>query len=290
MAEPLPIAHLNGRFLPLVEARVSPLDRGFLFGDGVYEVLPAYAGRLFHLPAHLRRLQYSLDAIRLGNPHTDSEWMALLERLVRENGGGDQAVYLQVTRGADAGRDHAFPKGVPATVFAMCSPLTALPEDLKTRGARVLTLADIRWQRCDIKSTALLGNVLLRQDATDKACHEAILVRDGHATEGTASSLFIVARGTLITPPKGPELLPSITRDVVLELARRHGIPCREAAIPLAELGSAEEIWLASSTREVYAVTDVDGRPVGSGKPGPVWGQMFEFFQQHKAELQSARP
>ena len=290
MAAPLPVAYLNGRHLPLADARISPLDRGFLFGDGVYEVIPVYAGRLFHLPAHLKRLQYSLDAIRLGNPHTDREWTVLLERLVRENDGGDQALYLQVTRGADASRDHAFPKGVPATVFAMCSPLAGLPEDLKVRGARVVTLADIRWQRCDIKSTALLGNVLLRQDATDRACHEAILVRDGHATEGTASSLFVVARGTLITPPKGPELLPSITRDVVLELARRHGIPSRESPIPVAELGGAEEIWLASSTREVYAVTEVDGRPVGSGKPGPVWQRMFESFQQHKAELQSAKP
>jgi D-alanine transaminase len=286
VAAPLPVAYLSGRYLPLAEARISPLDRGFLFGDGIYEVIPVYAGRLFHLPAHLRRLQYSLDAIRLPNPHADREWTALLEKLVHENGGGDQALYLQVTRGTDIGRDHAFPTGVPATVFAMCSPLAGLPEDLKTRGARVVTLADIRWQRCDIKSTALLGNVLLRQEATDKGCHEAILLRDGHATEGTASSLFIVARGILITPPKGPELLPSITRDVVLELAHRHDIPCRESSIPVAELGSAEEIWLASSTREVYAVTDVDGRPVGSGKPGPVWHRLFEFFQQHKAELQ----
>lgn len=289
MAEPLPVAYLNGRFLPLAETHISPLDRGFLFGDGVYEVIPVYAGRPFYLPAHLRRLQYSLDAIRLGNPHADSEWTTLLGRLVHENGRGDQALYLQVTRGVDVGRDHAFPKEVSATVFAMCSPLGGLPEDLKTRGARVVTLADIRWQRCDIKSTALLGSVLLRQDATDQGCHEAILVRNGHATEGTASSLFIVLRGTLITPPKGPELLPSITRDVVLELARRHGVPCCEAAIPLAELGSAEEIWLASSTREVYAITEIDGRRVGGGKPGSMWRRMFDFFQQHKAELRSAK-
>ena len=290
MAAPLPVAYLNGRHLPLADARISPLDRGFLFGDGVYEVIPVYAGRLFHLPAHLKRLQYSLDAIRLGNPHTDGEWKALLDKLVRENGGGDQALYLQITRGTDAGRDHAFPKGVPATVFAMCSPLAGLPEDLKTRGARVVTLADIRWQRCDIKSTALLGNVLLRQDATDKGCHEAILVRDGRATEGTASSLFIVASDAIVTPPKGPELLPSITRDVVLELARRHGLPCREDHIHLDALAAAEEVWLASSTREVYAVTEIDGRRVGGGKPGPMWRRMFDFFQQHKAELRSANP
>ena len=288
MALPLPVAHLNGRFLPLAEARISPLDRGFLFGDGVYEVIPVYRGRLFHLPKHLARLRYSLDAIRLVNPHGDGEWTALLQKLVQENGGGDQALYLQLSRGADVGRDHAFPKGVPPTVFAMCSPLSPLPEELKTRGAKVVTLADIRWQRCDIKSTALLGNVLLRQEATDEGCHEAILVRSGQATEGTASSLFIVERGVLVTPPKGPELLPSITRDVVVELARHHGIPCREAAIPLAALVAAEEVWLASSTREVYAVTEVDGRKVGAGAPGPAWRRLFDLFQQHKAELQSS--
>ena len=283
MAAPLPLAHLNGRFLPLAEVRLSPLDRGFLFGDGVYEVIPAYGGRLFHLPAHLKRLQYSLDCIRLKNPLTDAAWSALLEKLVADNGGGDQAVYLQVSRGADAGRDHGFPQGVPATVFAMCSPLAGLPEELKTRGARVMTLSDIRWQRCDVKATALLANVLLRQDATDHGCHEAILLRDGHATEGTASSLFIVAGGVLITPPDGPMLLPSITRDVVLQLAAGHGIATRRAPIPVAQLAAAEEIWLASSTREVYPVTEVDGKPAGGGKPGSHWRRMFDLFQQHKA-------
>ena len=287
MAAPLPIAHLNGRFLPLAEARLSPLDRGFLFGDGVYEVIPVYAGRLFHLPAHLERLQYSLDSIRLKNPLTDAEWTALLEKLVKDNGGGDQAVYLQVSRGTDSGRDHSFPKGVPATVFAMGSPLAGLPEELKSRGARVRTLQDIRWHRCDIKTTALLGNVLLRQEATDQGCHEALLLRDGHVTEGTASALFVVRDGIIVTPSKSPDLLPSITRDVVLELAQRHELPWREARIPVDELAGAEEIWLASSTREVYAVTELDGAPAGGGKPGPHWRRMFDLFQQHKAELRS---
>ena len=163
MAKPLPHAYLNGRFGALDGLRISPLDRGFLFGDGVYEVIPAYGGRLFHLPAHLARLQYSLDSIRLKNPHTADKWTALLDKLVAENGGGQQAVYLQVSRGADQSRDHGFPTGVPPTVFAMSSPLSDLPDDLKTHGARVLSLDDIRWRRCDIKTTALLGNVLLRQ-------------------------------------------------------------------------------------------------------------------------------
>lgn len=288
MATPLPQAYLNGRSLPLAEVRISPLDRGFLFGDGVYEVIPAYGGKLFHLSRHLERLQYSLDCIRLKNPHGAAEWTRLLGELVAKNGSGDQALYLQVTRGADAGRDHAFPAGVPPTVFAMCSPLGGLPEALKTGGAKAVCLDDIRWHRCDIKTTALLGNVLLRQEATDKSCHEAILVRDGHATEGTASALFIVSGGVLITPPKSRDLLPSITRDVVLQLATRHGMAWRETTITVAELRAAQEVWLASSTREVYAVTDLDGRPVGSGVPGPQWRRMYEFFQQHKAELQAA--
>jgi len=282
MAAPLAQAHLNGRFLPLAEAYISPLDRGFLFGDGVYEVIPAYAGRLFHLPAHLKRLQYSLDGIRLKNPLADAAWSTLLAKLVTDNGGGDQAVYLQVSRGADKARDHGFPAGVPPTIFAMSLPLSPMPEELKTRGARVITLGDIRWHRCDIKCTALLGNVLLRQQATEAGCNEAILLRDGQATEGTASSLFIVSDGVLITPPDGPMLLPSITRDVVLQLAAQHGIATRRAPIPAAQLSSAEEIWLASSTREVYPVTEIDGRPAGGGKPGPHWKRMFHLFQQHK--------
>ena len=282
MAAPLPIVHLNGRFLPLQEAKLSPLDRGFLFGDGVYEVIPAYAGRLFHLPGHLKRLQYSLDGIRLKNPLHDRDWTALLEQLVRDNGSGDQAVYLQVSRGADVGRDHSFPTAAPATVFAMCSPLSPLPEELKTRGARVITLEDIRWQRCDIKCTALLGNVLLRQRATEAGCHEGILLRDGHATEGTASGLFIVKDGMVITAPDGPELLPSITRDVVLMLAAQAGLPCRRARIPVADLARAQEIWLVSSTREVYPVTEIDGQPAGGGRPGPLWKKVYALFQQHK--------
>lgn len=284
MAAPLPTAHLDGRLLPLAEARISPLDRGFLFGDGVYEVIPAYGGRLFHLPAHLRRLQHSLDGIRLKNPHSDADWTALLEGLVAKNGGGDQAIYLQVSRGAPAERDHNFPGNTAPTVFAMSSPLAGLPQELKTRGAKVVTLDDIRWQRCDIKCTALLGNVLLRQQATEAGCHEGILVRDGHVTEGTASSLFVVEDGVLVTPPDGPELLPSITRDVVLQLAERVRLPTRRGRIPLGVLARAEEVWLASSTREVYAVTSIDGNPVRDGVPGIVWQRMFNLFQEHKQE------
>jgi D-alanine transaminase len=285
MAAPLPVAHLDGRFLPIGEAKLSPLDRGFLFGDGVYEVIPCYAGRLFHLPAHLKRLQYSLDGIRLKNPRTDAQWTVLLEELVAKNGGGDQAVYLQVSRGADTQRDHSFPASAPPTVFAMSSPLAPLADELKTKGARVVTLPDIRWQRCDIKCTSLLGNVLLRQQATERGCHEGILLRGGHATEGTASSLFVVEDGVLVTPPDGPELLPSITRDVALMLAQRIHMPVRRDNIPEGALARADEIWLASSTREVYAVTEVDGQPAGGGKPGIYWQRMYALFQEHKTEV-----
>lgn len=284
-AAPLPQAYLDGRFLPVAEARISPLDRGFLFGDGVYEVIPAYAGRLFHLDKHLKRLQYSLDAIRLKNPQSEAQWSALLGGLVTQNGGGDQAVYLQVTRGTDVGRDHAFPAAIPATLFAMSSTLPPLPEALKTKGARAMTLPDIRWHRCDIKATSLLANVLLRQQAMEAACNEAVLVRDGYATEGTSSGLFMVEAGVIVTPPKGPELLPSVTRDVVLELARSNGLPAREERIPVASLARAGEIWFVSSMREVYPVTELDGRPVADGRPGPIWKCLFELFQQHKAQL-----
>ncbi|MBU6509674.1 MAG: D-amino acid aminotransferase [Gammaproteobacteria bacterium] len=288
MAEPLPLAYFNGAYLPLAEVRVSPLDRGFLFGDGVYEVIPAYGGRLFHLTAHLQRLQYSFDGIRLTNPYGVDQWTTLLNGLVQKNGAGDQALYLQVTRGADRGRDHGFPRNVPATVFAMCTPLAKVPAELLAAGARAITLEDLRWRRCDIKSTALLGNVLLRQSAADQNCHEAVLLRDGYATEGTASSLFIVAGGAIITPPKSRDLLPSITRDVILELAAEQRLAHREARIPAAQLRAAEEIWLASSTRELYAVSELDGRKLGRGAPGPIWRQVYDLFQRHKRELAAA--
>ncbi len=284
MAKPLPNAYFNGSFLPLEKVHISPLDRGFLFGDGVYEVIPVYAGRLFYLDAHLKRLQYSLDGIRLENPHTQAYWTTLLKDLTAMNGGGDQALYLQVTRGAASERDHAFPANLLPTVFAMCSPLTETPAILLEQGAKAMTLEDIRWQRCDIKSVSLLGNVLLRQVALDQGCSEAVLIRDGYATEGTASSLFIVHQDMIITPPKSAELLPSITRDVVMELVVQHRISCMEARIPVAQLQMAQEVWFASSTREIYPVTSLDGHMVGDGRPGKHWRHMYSLFQRHKAE------
>lgn len=288
MAAPLSIAWFNSRYLPIADVRISPLDRGFLFGDGMYEVIPAYSGKLFHLEAHLGRLQYSLDSIRLANPYTQAEWREWLATLVEKNGAGNQALYLQITRGADTGRDHGFPHGVVPTVFAMCMPLAPVPTELLELGAKAVTLEDIRWRRCDIKCTSLLGNVMLRQTALDQGCNEAVLLRENTATEGTASSLFIVHHGEIITPPRSRDLLPSITRDVLVELARQHRVPCREADIATEQLRRADEIWFASSTREVYPVTQLDGRPVGDGRPGPVWRRMYDFFQQHKQQLAAA--
>jgi D-alanine transaminase len=276
------IAYLNGEFLSREKACVPVMDRGFLFGDGVYEVIPVYSGRLFRLDQHLQRLAGSLDAIRLGNPLDNTGWRNLLEQLVERNGGGDLSVYLQVTRGAAPTRDHAFPAGVPPTVFMMSSPLSAGLDIDSEPGIHAVTLDDIRWDFCNIKAITLLPNVLLRQQAIDAEAAEAILVRDGFATEGAASNLFIVRHGLLVTPPKSPSLLPGITRDLILELAANHGIPYREADITQAELNSADEVWLTSSTREISPVTRLDDRRVGDGKPGPLWQRMIRLYQDYK--------
>ncbi len=275
-------AYLNGSFLPLEDARVPVMDRGFLFGDGVYEVIPVYGGRLFRLAQHLQRLQNSLDGVRIGNPLTPDAWRELLEELVRRNSGTNQAVYLQVTRGVAAKRDHAFPADVRPTVFAMSNPLPEPRDIAGEQGIHAITLPDIRWQYCNIKAITLLPNVMLRQQAIEADTAEAILIKDGYATEGAASNIFIVRNGVLITPPKGPALLPGITRDLIVELAAGNAVPYREADITEAELRSAGEIWLTSSTREISPVVRLDDTIVGDGRPGPVWQHMIALFQAYK--------
>jgi D-alanine transaminase len=282
MAKPFPYAYLNGDYLALADAKVSVLDRGFLFGDGVYEVIPAYAGGLFELDAHLGRLAYSLGEIGLANPLDDAEWRAVLGELVRRNGGGNQALYLQVTRGADSSRDHSFPRDVPATVFAMSARLEPIPEATLAAGVTAITREDSRWRRCDIKSTSLLANVLLRQEAIDAEAIDAILLRDGYATEGARSSLFVCDGDKIYTPPQGSDVLPGITRQLVIQLARQHGLHCDEARIPEPLLRGAGEIWLTSSTREILPVTRLDGKPVGTGSPGPRWHEIHALFQGYK--------
>lgn len=279
MSLPDPTVYLNGEFLPLSQAKISVLDRGFLFGDGVYEMIPVYGGKPLRLAEHLRRLDNSLAGIRMAPPLDDTQWQAIFQRLIQ--GDEDQSIYLQITRGVGSGRNHAFPGNVPATVFAYCAPIAPIPAS----GAKAITVPDIRWQWCHIKAITLLANVLQRQQAVDEGCAEAILVRDGYALEGAASNLFAVVDGVLLTPPKGHEILPGITRDLVVELAEANAIPLQERKITLAELERAEEVWVTSSTREVLPIVELDGRKVGNGQPGLLWARMDALYQQRKEQL-----
>lgn len=272
-------AWLNGRFLPLEEAQVPVLDRGFLFGDGVYEVIPVYGGQLFRLPHHLKRLTNSLAGLRMANPMNDTQWEELLQDLVARNEGSDQAVYLQVTRGVAPKRDHAFPEVTQPTVFAMSNAVSVERDHAAEQGIKAITLDDIRWSLCNIKAITLLPNVLLRQQAVEADTAEAILINDDRAIEGAASNLFIVRKGLLITPPNSNALLPGITRDLVLELAANHGIPFREADIPADHLYQCDEIWLTSSTREISPVIQLNSTAVGDGKPGPLWHRMIGLYR-----------
>jgi len=277
--------YLNGRFLPLEEACVPVLDRGFLLGDGVYEVIPVYGRRPFRLDQHLGRLAHSLAAVRIPDPLDRDSWRRVVEELVARNAGDDQSLYLQVTRGVASKRDHGFPEGIHPTVLLMSSVLHPPARETLEQGVAAVTAEDTRWARCDIKAITLLANVLLRQDAIDAGAAEAILVRDGEAVEGAASNLFIVEGGRLVTPPKGPRLLPGITRDLVLELAESHGLPAAEEPIALQRLRSADEIWLTSSTREIMPVIRLDGRAVGGGRAGETWRRMYGLYQEYKEHL-----
>lgn len=275
-------AYLNGSFLPLQEARVSVLDRGFLFADGVYEVVPVYGGRPFRLREHLQRLERSLAAIRLDNPLDETAWQDAIHRLLALEEAGNRMLYIQVTRGAGQSRSHGLPEQPRPTVLAFCQALPGIPETIRENGVAGITLPDTRWMHCDVKSIALLGNVLLSQQALDKGCNEALLLRDGHLTEGASSNAFIVKNAVLATPPNGSELLPGITRDLVLELAAAAGIQYEERPIGDVELTTADEILISSSTRELYPVTNLDGEPVGNGTPGPVWDKLYAAFQTFK--------
>jgi D-alanine transaminase len=277
-------AYLNGEFLPLDKAQVSVLDRGFIFGDGVYEVIPVYSRRPFRLPEHLARLQHSLDAIRLANPMADAEWTRLIQELVGRHAGEDQSVYLQVTRGV-AKRDHAFPKESKPTVFMMSGPLVTPSKDLVDNGVPCITASDFRWLKCDVKSISLLGNCLLRQSAADAGAVEVVLFRDGFLTEASASNVFVIRDGRLLAPPKNHLILPGITYDVVLELAQACGIPIELREVSEQEVRSADEIWVTSSTKEVLAVTTLDGKTVGSGKPGEVFKVVHQEYQQYKRRV-----
>ena len=274
MAEPFPVCHLNGALLPLRAARISPLDRSFLFGDGVYEVIALHAGYASRLPANLARLRRSLAELRIRNPHSDARWSEIVHELAVANGGGDLYVYLQVSRGAEFGRNHAPLPEVEPTVFGFCAPLPAPSPDTLEQGVSCITAPDTRWARCDIKSVALLANVLLRQQAVEAGAAETILLREGWLTDASASAVHVVSGGEILTPPRSNQLLPGTTRGLIEELAAANDMPCRSAPVSEAALRGADEIWLSAATRGVVAVTRLDGATVGAGQPGPVWRRM----------------
>ncbi|MBI1423378.1 MAG: D-amino-acid transaminase [Gammaproteobacteria bacterium] len=280
------IVYLNGEFLPLSEAKVPVLDRGFIFGDGVYEVIPAYSGRLFRIDEHLQRLQNSLDAVRIRNPYSNAEWLQVLTGLLKKNPAEDSSIYLQVTRGV-AKRDHAFPANVTPTVFAMANPLVTTDEKTFNQGVAAITRDDSRWQHCNVKAITLLANILLRQSAIDAGAAEAILIRNDDVTEGAASNVFIVSKGVIKTPPKSALLLPGITRDLIVELAQSHKLPIEEVTFSKDALLAADEIWISSSTKEIMPVVKLDGKSVGNGQPGPVARKLFGIFQDYKRELKA---
>ena len=278
---------LNGRFMPVEEAMVPVLDRGFIFGDGVYELVPVYSRVPFRIDQHLARLDRSLAEVRIRNPYSRERWREVITQLIAQQPFEDQGVYFQVTRGV-AKRDHAFPKGVEPTVFIMSNPLVNPPADQVARGARAVTAVDYRWLRCDIKSISLIGNCLLRQLSADTGAAETILLRDGKLTEASASNVFIVEGGVIRTPAKSNLILPGITYDVVVELAQGAGLPLEFSEVTEAQLRGADEVWVTSSSKEVLAIVELDGRPVGDGKPGPVFARMYQLYQDFKQRVMRA--
>jgi D-alanine transaminase len=282
-----PIVYLNGKYLPISQAHVSVLDRGFIYGDGVYELVPVYQREPFRLPQHLARLQRSLDGVGMANPHTNAQWESILRELVARQSFADQGVYLQVTRGA-AKRDHSFPKGVAPTVFMMSNPLPLPTREQVDNGVAVVTADDNRWHRCDLKTISLLGNVLMRQLATEQGAAETVMFRDGFLTEASASNVLVVIGGTIVVPPKDNHILPGITYDAAIEFAREAGKPLEIRPVSKAETLAADEMWLSTSTKEVLAITTVDGKPFAGGKPGPAFRKMWAYFQTKKPQARKA--
>jgi D-alanine transaminase len=281
VGEPLPTCYLNGDLMPLRDARISPLDRSFLFGDGVYEVIPARGGQARRLASNLARLSHSLGELRIRNPHSAEHWTRIVEQLISANGGGDVYVYLQVSRGAEYGRNHAPLPDIEPTVFGFCAPLPLPSAEVLERGVACITAGDTRWARCNIKSVALLANVLLRQQASEAGAGEIILLRDGLLTEASASSVAVIIDGEIRTPPNTAQLLLGTTRSLIEELADRHGLARRVVAVTEAQLRAADEVWLTAATRGVVAVTTLDGMPVGTGTPGPLWRRMHQLVEAY---------
>tara|TARA_Y100001936_G_scaffold254041_1_gene323963 strand:+ start:3787 stop:4641 length:855 start_codon:yes stop_codon:yes gene_type:complete len=276
--------YLNGSFIPIEDAYISVLDRGFIFGDGVYEVIPVYSHVPFRLSQHLCRLQKSLDEIKLENPHTDSEWEILIKKIIANNEGSDQYLYLHITRGVSE-RNHIFPKKIKPTIFIMSSPLVSPSQELAATGVSAVTANDNRWLRCDIKVTSLIANVLLRQKAVESNAIETVLLRDGFLTEGSTSNIFIVKNKLLMAPLKSNLTLPGITYDVVLELAEKYNIPHQIRNISEKDLRSSDEVLLTSSTKEIMPIILLDGVKVGDGKPGEVFKRLYNYYQSFKVGI-----
>jgi D-alanine transaminase len=274
--------YLNGEFLPLSEARVPVLDRGFIFGDGVYEVVPVYGRQPFRWTQHHARLERSLGKLRIPDPMDAAGWRGLVDALIARHPWDDQFVYIQVTRGV-AKRDHAFPKGVTPTVFAMSSQLPVLPAEQVTQGVAVITLPDERWLHCDIKSTSLLGNVLARQAAVDAGAAECVMFRGDRLTECSSSNVWVVHDGGVLAPPKDNLILEGIRYGLMQELCEAEGLPFTVRPVSRDEVLSADELMISSATKEVLPVTLLDGRPVGDGRPGPVFRRLHAAYQRAKA-------
>ncbi len=277
----MPSAYLNGEWLAIEDAKVSVLDRGFLFGDGVYEVIPVYNGKLFCMQRHVTRLLNSLAEVRMATPMPAEEWHALLTTAVEKSGDSSAALYVQVTRGADTHRSFVYPEGVEPTVFIMVNPLSPeLREDITPLD--LISLEDFRWDRGHIKTTSLIAAGILKNEALAAGANDAVLVKDGYVTEATSANLFAVIDGVLVTPPKSTKLLHGITRDVVLELAKNNDIACEERQLSPADLLKVEEMFITSSTMEAWPVGSLDGKQIGNGAPGIIWQKIDAVFQQHK--------
>ncbi len=275
------IVYLNGKFMPLEKATIHVLDRGFIFADGVYEVIPIFNNKILRLKQHLQRLANSLDGIYIDNPFSNEEWSAIFSHLIEQNEYQEQSIYVQVTRGISE-RDHDIDICETPTVFAMCRPI--IKKDYH-EGVKAITHKDIRWDYCDIKAISLLPSVILRHRAKLQGAKEAILIRNGLVSEGAASNVFVIKDGVIKTPPKTSEVLPGITRDLVLELLDNKSIDFEEVNITESELREADEIWITSSTWEIIPVVGLDNEPVGDGRPGELWGKVNQLYQQYKGHL-----
>jgi D-alanine transaminase len=278
---------LNGKFLPIEEAKIPVLDRGFIFGDGVYELVPVYSRVPFRLDEHMTRLERSLSEAGIRNPYSRAQWREIIFKLIDSQPFDDQGVYFQVTRGV-AKRDHSFPKNIEPTVFMMSNPLVNPPKEQVERGGSAVSAKDNRWLRCDIKSISLIGNCLLRQLSAENGAAETILFRDGKLTEASASNVFVVKRGRILSPAKGNLILPGITYDVVAELARANGLPLELRDVTEAEVRGADEVWATSSSKEVFPIVELDGRKIGDGRPGPVFHRMYQLYQEFKHKVMHA--